>query len=164
MRRSLAEDLVQETLTAALTARERYSGAASERTWLIGILKNKLIDHLRRAGRETLLDPHDEVDDTIETMFQNDPGRHWQSEPSPWANPSGALEQQQFWRAFADCLDTVPARQAQAFTLTEIEGLSSDEVCKVLGVAATNLWVLLYRARMRLRTCLEQRWFVPEDG
>jgi RNA polymerase sigma-70 factor (ECF subfamily) len=153
-----AEDLVQETLLAALTARERFAGESTLRTWLIAILKNKLIDHFRRHAREMPLSD-DLDDDTIEAMFQDNPSQHWRSPPSVWANPAGALEQHQFWQAFTDCLKRLPPRQAQAFGLCELDGLSGEEACKVLGLSSSNLWVLMHRARLRLRQCLETRWF-----
>jgi RNA polymerase sigma-70 factor (ECF subfamily) len=153
-----AEDLVQETLLAALTARERFAGQSSVRTWLIAILKNKLIDHLRRRAREA--PPVDEPDDElIDELFEDDPGQHWRSAPGVWANPSGALEQTEFWQVFSDCLAQLPPRQAQAFGLCELDGLAGEEACKVLGLSPSNLWVLMHRARLRLRQCLETRWF-----
>jgi RNA polymerase sigma-70 factor (ECF subfamily) len=158
-----AEDLVQETLLAALTARERFAGQSSVRTWLIAILKNKLIDYLRRHAREAPL-ADDPDDDLIDAMFQDDPGQHWRSPPSVWANPAGALEQTQFWEAFTDCLQQLPPRQAKAFGLCELDGLTGEEACKVLELTASNLWVLMHRARLRLRQCLETRWFGRERG
>ncbi len=160
---SAAEDLVQETLLAALTARERFAGQSSVRTWLIAILKNKLIDYLRRRAREA--PPAEEPDDElIDAMFEDDPGQHWRSAPSVWTNPSGALEQTQFWQVFSDCLAQLPPRQAEVFGLTELDGLSGEEACKVLGLSASNLWVLMHRARLRLRQCLETRWFGRKQG
>lgn len=153
-----AEDLVQETLLAALTARQSFAGESSLRTWLIAILRNKLADHFRRRAREAPL--ADEPDDeTIEAMFQNDPGEHWRVPPSPWANPVEALEQRQFWQAFTACLEQLPPRQAEVFGLCELDGLGGEETCKVLGLSPSNLWVLMHRARLRLRQCLETGWF-----
>jgi RNA polymerase sigma-70 factor (ECF subfamily) len=147
-----AEDLVQETLLAAWRAKD---------TWLIAILKNKLIDHFRRASRETPLPDVADTDEAIDALFMehND---HWAHPPSAWANPDDALEQTEFWDVFQDCLAGLPARQAQAFTLTEIDGLSTEELCKALAAQPSNVWVMLHRARLRLRECLEQRWFGAE--
>lgn len=154
---SLAEDLVQDTLLAALAAARSYSGAASERTWLIAILKNKLIDHQRRAGRETPLPDTVEDDDLSALVF--DARGHWTLRPQEWGRPHEALEQQQFWQVLEECVRALPARLAEAFLLREVDGLLADEVCKVLALTPSNLWVSLHRARLRLRLCLETRWF-----
>ncbi len=155
---TLAEDLVQDTLLAALRARQGFAGESSERTWLTAILKNKIIDHFRRAWRETPLPDMDGPDEAIDAMFR-DSNNHWVQPPSAWAHPDQALEQAEFWRIFQDCLAALPARQAQAFALNEFDDQSSEQLCKILEVSASNLWVLLHRARMRLRECLEQHWF-----
>lgn len=155
---AIAEDLVQETLLAAWRAQAGFAGEAAERTWLIAILKNKLIDHFRRSSRETPLPDMADTDDAIDALFAQHNG-HWAHTPAAWSDPDDALEQAEFWRAFQDCLANLPARQAQAFTLTEIDGLSTEELCKVLAAQPSNVWVMLHRARLRLRECLEQRWF-----
>lgn len=152
-----AEDLVQETLLAAFSARARFAGLSSERTWLIGILKNKLIDHLRRRAREQPLPEETDEDEALEALFS--PEGHWLRLPAAWENPFTALEQKQFWQVFIRCLAALPAAQAQAFRLREVDGVDSEIVCKVLGVSTTNLWVLLHRSRLRLRQCLEKQWF-----
>lgn len=157
---SLAEDLVQETLLAALKARERFAGESSERTWLIAILKNKLVDHIRRVGREAPLPDDADGSDALDALF--DDRDHWSVRPLNWGRPHETLENQQFWRVLMDCLATLPARLAEGFVLREIDGLTADEVCKVLEVSTSNLWVSLHRARMRLRLCLETQWFSHE--
>ena len=155
---SLAEDLVQETLLAALAARERFAGESSERTWLIAILKNKITDHHRRAGREAPLPEGD--DDALDALFNE--RDHWSVRPLDWGRPHETLENQQFWAVLMECLKALPARLAEGFVLREIEGLTAEEVCKVLEVTSSNLWVSLHRARMRLRLCLETQWFSHE--
>jgi RNA polymerase sigma-70 factor (ECF subfamily) len=162
-----AEDLVQETLLAAWRARHQFAGNSSERTWLVGILKHKLADHWRRRAREskTFEPPPDGddagQDDLLTRIFDAAANDHWRSTPSAWRDPDAALEQQQFWRVFADCLARLPPAQAQAFSLWEIDGVTGSDACKVLEIAPTNLWVMLHRARLRLRQCLESRWFEP---
>jgi len=153
-----AEDLVQETLLAAWRAKDSFAGQATERTWLIAILKNKLIDHFRRTSRETPLPDMADTDDAIDALF-NEHTDHWLHPPANWSRPDNALEQAEFWQVFQDCLAGLPARQAQAFTLTEVDGLSTEELCKALAAQPSNVWVMLHRARLRLRECLEQRWF-----
>ena len=157
---SLAEDMVQETLLAAWRAKESFAGGSSERTWLIAILKNKLIDHFRRASRKAPLPEMDDSDEAIDALFSAH-SDHWVRRPTPWANPDDALEQSEFWRIFQECLRGLPARQAQLFTLCEIEGLSTEELCKVAQAQPSNVWVMLHRARLRLRSCLEKEWFGP---
>ena len=158
----LAEDLVQETLAAALRARGRYEGRSSVSTWLTGILRHKIADHLRRTGREQPLgEDLARVDDVADRVF--DRHGHWNVDVRQWSEPDRALEQEGFWRALWQCLEGLPPRMAQALMLRELEGLSSEAVCEVLGIRTTNnLWVILSRARMRLRACLEERWFADD--
>ncbi len=158
---AVAEDLVQETLLAALRARDSFAGAAAERTWLIAILKNKLIDHFRRQAHESPLPDLDNTDDAIDALFSDEQGGHWARPPAAWGNPETALDQARFWEAFNDCLAGLPERQARIFALSEVDGLSTDELCKVLEAQPSNVWVMLHRARLRLRECLELRWFGP---
>lgn len=154
---ALAEELVQDTFVAALAARSQFSGQASERTWLIAILKNKMVDHLRRAQREEPLPDDVDSEEMLDALFNH--RGHWSLRPLDWGHPDEALESQQFWRVFENCLAGVPVRLADAFFLREVDGLTAEEVCKVLDVSPSNLWVSLHRARMRLRLCLELQWF-----
>ena len=155
-----AEDLVQETLLAALLARPGFAGRSTERTWLIGILKNKLVDFLRKSSREQSFGEMANTEIEIDALFDTE--GHWKSPPSTWENPANALEQKQFWNVMAKCLGSLPPRHAQVFSLCELDGLDSTEACKVFGIAATNVWVMLHRARLRLRQCLETHWFGRE--
>src|SRR3569833_2665186 len=157
----LAEDMVQETLLAARQARARYSGASSERTWLIGILKHKIVDHLRKAHRET--PAGDELADHLDGLFVV--LGLWRFVIAPWSAPDRAFEQREFWRIFADCIEHLPRRLADALLLREIDGLDSEAICKELGIVTTNnLWVILSRARLRLRQCLDAHWFQRDSG
>jgi len=155
---AIAEDLVQETLLAALRARQSFAGESSERTWLIAILKNKIVDHFRREARMAPLPDSEDPDALIDALFKKS-NDHWQNVPAAWADPDASLENSRFWQVFRDCLGGLPRRQAEAFALTELDGLDTGELCKVLSVSASNAWVLLHRARLRLRECLEQQWF-----
>lgn len=156
---ALAEDLVQDTLLAAWRAQDSFAGQSTERTWLIAILKNKIVDHYRRHSREVPLPEMDNMDDALQAMFKSNAGDHWLRPPAVWENPQASLEQSEFWDVMQDCLAKLPERQAQVFSLSELEGLTTDELCKVLGVSPSNVWVLLHRARLRLRECLERSWF-----
>lgn len=163
--RDAAEDLVQETLLAALQSKGDFAGRSSERTWLIGILRHKLADHWRRHGREAPLENCTDAadpDELLELLFDAENGDHWRAPPFHWLKPDAALEQRQFWDVLSDCIGDLPPAQAQAFALCEIDGVAGAEVCKVLDVSPTNLWVMLHRARLRLRQCLEIHWFA--DG
>ncbi len=153
-----AEDLVQETFLAALHARASFSGHASERTWLIGILKRKAVDHLRRTSREGSASDADAVAGA-DAGFFTARGK-WRLLPERWAgDPHRALEEKEFWKAFGHCMANLPPRLADAFCLHEVEELDGREVCKVLDVSPTNLWTQLHRARLALRRCLEVHWF-----
>ena len=148
-----AEDVVQETLLAALQARTRYAGRSSVKTWLTGILKHKIIDAIRRMSREAPALSGDE----FEALF--DERGHWVEMPAAWADPGAALEQGRFFAALEMCLARLPHKTSQAFMMREHLGLETSEICKELAVTPTHCWVLLYRARMALRECLSKEWF-----
>ncbi|MGA0025175.1 MAG: sigma-70 family RNA polymerase sigma factor [Burkholderiales bacterium] len=155
-----AEDAVQETLLAAMEGAARFSGKSAVRTWLTGILKHKIIDHLRRSGREQPLtgsgDERSEAD-AVDALFAED--GHWREFPADWGNPAAALENSRFRAAFEMCLQRLPARTAQVFAMREVMELPTEEICKALQITSTNCWVMLHRARLTLRECLELQWF-----
>ena len=154
---SVAEDLVQETFLAALRARENFKGRSAGRTWLIAILKHKIVDYIRKKIREPSSDKIETLSDLADSDF-NDKGE-WQIRPFKWAiNPGKIYEQKEFLDVLYLCLAELPERLAEAFMLREMDGLSTEEVCKALSITATNSWVMLYRARMSLRRCLENKW------
>lgn len=157
--RTAAEDAVQETLLAALQAGGRFDGRSSVRTWLIGILKHKIADHLRSQVRERPLEREDEdrAAEEVEAMFGED--GHYAERPSDWHNPDQALQQRRFFDALERCMQALPVNTARAFMMREVLGMETGEICKELGISATNCWVLLHRARMALRACLENSWF-----
>ncbi|MCG3112877.1 MAG: sigma-70 family RNA polymerase sigma factor [Candidatus Manganitrophus sp. SB1] len=160
----LAEDAVQETLLSAFQGRNRFLGQASERSWLIGILKHKVIDYFRKISRETPIEDLSRFEDQMEGAF--DENGHWKRDgtgPCEWnADPERLLERKQFWIALDRCLSKLPSRMAHVFSLREIDGVSSEQVCEVLNLTASNLWVLMHRARMQLRQCLEIHFFGKE--
>ena len=160
--RYAAEDLVQETFVAAMGGRDGFRGDSSERTWLIGILRHKILDHLRRSGRErpASAEAEGEGDDdpAIEGLF--DERGMWKKHPAPWRpDPHALMEDEEFWAVFERCRQGLPERQGRAFALRVVDQLESAEVCDALGIRSNNLWVMLHRARTRLRECLENRWF-----
>ena len=161
--RDVAEDLVQETFLAALQGSYRESGPSAERRWMIGILKHKIIDYFRRMTREPLHDSHQPPDGQLgDEDFLAD-GR-WNQELAAaihgWPeNPDGLLERKQFWEVFSTCLEKLPPRTAQVFTLWEMDEVETDEICRLVGLTPTNLGVILHRARKQLRNCLSGRYF-----
>ena len=156
--RSAAEDLVQETFLAALKSRGSFTGGSSEATWLVGVLKHKIADHFRRQALEAPLEDADLREQPDPSVF--DASGHWTSGPADWGgNPADLYREGKFLEQFRKCLSGLSPNHANAFTLREIEGAETGEICKVLNVTETNLWVILHRARMQLRRCLETRWF-----
>jgi RNA polymerase sigma-70 factor (ECF subfamily) len=152
-----AEDAVSETLVAALEKPQAFSGQSQLKTWLVGILKHKVIDQLRRHKREATLPTDDDAEDIDELLFAAD--GHWREMPADWGAPDDVLRQRQFIEVLEACLEHLPPAQARCFMMREWLELSSDEVCKELAITSTNLWVLLHRARLRLRECLQAGWF-----
>ena len=155
----LAEDVVQETLVAALEGRAKFSGKSSHRTWLTGILKHKIIDVLRRRAREQPLAARDDESeaDAVDALFQQD--GHWRQFPADWGHPERSFENKKFWEVFELCSQLMPVRTARAFMMREVMELTTEEICKELAITPTNLWVMLHRARLSLRECLEIKWF-----
>jgi RNA polymerase sigma-70 factor (ECF subfamily) len=162
--RAHAEEAVQDALTAALDARDRFSGRSSERTWLTAILKHKVIDRIGRLCREREAVVPSPGDGVPSDYF--DAYGHWKREPAAWGgDPERLLERKELHQAIERCISGLPERHRQAFVLREVDGLSSAEICKAMGISRTNLWVMLHRARLQLRECLEDQWFVkPEEG
>jgi RNA polymerase sigma-70 factor, ECF subfamily len=161
---ALAEEVVQETFLAALQARERFSGRSSERTWLVGILKHKIADYYRQVSRER---PVEDVQAWTEETREAFDGGHWNMDqgagPLEWGGSAeSVVQEKEFREILSQCLSYLPERLAAAFTLREMEALNTKEVCKILNISATNLWVMLHRARHQMRQCLERRWFELE--
>lgn len=154
-----AQDVVQETLLAAMQGAERYSGKASVRTWLTGILKHKIIDQIRKLSREMATGADDEEGSTgdFDALF-NERGAHAEM-PSDWGSPETALAQKKFFEVLERCMEGLPKNTARVFAMREIMGMDTEEICKQTGISATNCGVLLYRARTALRLCLNERWF-----
>jgi len=160
-RSDMAEDLVQETLLAALRGQQQFRGEADERTWLLAILKRKIIDQLRRKGRESSFTSIDKPDEWINDLF--DQRERWRVAPGNWERgPGAAMERAEFWGVFSLCLGKLPRRMAEVFSQREIDQLHAEEICKDLAITPTNLWVILYRARLRLWKCLDANWFGGE--
>jgi RNA polymerase sigma-70 factor, ECF subfamily len=146
---AVAEDLVQETFLAALHGRNRFKGHSAVKTWLSAILKNKIVDYLRKKIREQAMNDTNSITETVDGYFHRNGS--WKIRPEKWnLDPSKIYEQHEFMDTFYKCLSELPDRLSKAFVLREMEGYSTKEICNVLQVSSTNIWVMLYRARMFL--------------
>ena len=159
----LAEEAVQEALLAALESVGTFGGKSSLRTWLTSILRFKVIDLQRRAITER---HHFEAADFaaasedegwLDELF--DTTGHWRDAPQAWSDPEAALEQRRFWEAFEKCLDRLPPAAGRVFFKREILGEETETICKDERITASNCWVILHRARLGLRECLDKSWF-----
>lgn len=156
--RHATEDVLQETFLAALKSVNKFRGDSNPRTWLVGLLRRKIADHYRKAYREGQAESLDATDPTIDAWF--DKKGSWIALPKRCElDPAELLERADFWTVVQRCLQALPDRLAEAFTLRVVDNQTPDEVCKVLSITPTNLWVALHRARARLRACLEANWF-----
>ena len=161
--RSVAEDLVQETLLAGLKSLERFRAASSAKTWLTGILKHKILDSYRKRYRDYPLDDIVRFADTVGDDYKATGG--WQNRPARWTeDPMAVLEQREFLKVLHQCLEGLSDRLAHAFAMRELDGESTATICKVLNISSTNCWVMLHRARAAMRRCLEVNWLAPQGG
>jgi RNA polymerase sigma-70 factor (ECF subfamily) len=160
---AVAEDLVQETFLAALKGSTRFAGRSAEKSWLVGILKNKICDHYRKAGRETsFTDLGFYEDEESDRFVASGPLKdEWIHDMGPldWCSPGASLDSERFWETFRDCLGKLPKNVATVFMMREADDLETREICATMNITENNLWVMLHRARMALRRCLEANWF-----
>ncbi len=158
---TVAEDLVQETFLAALRSFKNFQYRSSIKTWLTGILKNKIMDFFRKRYRE-LPSSQDVIERVVMDDFF-DERDNWAIKPRKWQeNPQHIHERKEFMSVLMKCLSTISKKQADAFRLREINQVDTDEICKVLKISATNYWVLMHRARLQIRKCLEMQWFLSK--
>jgi RNA polymerase sigma-70 factor (ECF subfamily) len=161
-----AEDAVQETFLAALKGGKAFAGKSAEKSWLVGILKNKIFDYYRTAGREMAFTDLEFYSDEESGRFVSEGAfkGSWIHElgPEEWPNPGQGLDNEKFWQAYRDCAGKLPKNIAAVFNLRELDGVESKEICALLNISESNLWVMLHRARMALRRCLETNWFAHE--
>jgi RNA polymerase sigma-70 factor (ECF subfamily) len=151
-----AEEAVQETLLAALKALSQFEGRSQPLTWLMSILKRKVVDRLRAAARQA---PALELEE-LDAWF--DATGHWRRSPRRWDDPAAVAERAEFWGVVRGCVGKLPPRMAEAFTLRTLDHFASTDVCRELAISPGNLWVLLHRARLQLVRCLEIHWFDTE--
>jgi len=161
--RQAAEELVQETFLAALQAIDRFEGKSTLRTWLTGILKHKIIDRIRKIPRDPLADLRNpELQDSypFEELGQ------WKNEEAqkPWnVSPEKIAEQKEFMSVLEKCLSRLPDRMRNIFLLREVDGFNRKEICEQLELTSSNVGVLLHRARLALRECLQKKWLKTEE-
>ena len=158
-----AEDAVQETFLAALKGIRPFQGRSAEKTWLTGILKNKVYDYFRESAREmsfTDLEFYDDEEgDRFVTEGLGSGGWIHSQAPQEWTSMGDSLDNDLFWKTYRDCAGRLPERVSTVFNLRELDGLETKELCVMLNISESNLWVMLHRARMALRRCLEINWF-----
>jgi RNA polymerase sigma-70 factor (ECF subfamily) len=160
-----AEDLVQESIEAALRNSASFAGRSTLKTWVFAILRNRIIDHLRTAKRtvpmSSLVDDDEDWQERLETLF-NERGR-WRDGPRPvaWPSPEESMQTRQFWVVFEHCLDHLPANTGRVFMMREFLGFEADEICAQLGITSSNCYVILHRARLKLRGCMDSGWGRP---
>lgn len=153
--RTVAEDLVQTTLTGAFKNRESFKGSSKESTWLVGILKHKIMDHFRTKNRNIPFDPDDPIQ-AASIKKQSIDGKENQDPANFHGSPSRVAETGEMMGLMMKCLETLPPVLKSTFILRELENLESDVICKELDITPTNLWVSLHRARTKLRGCMEE--------
>ncbi len=162
-----AEDAVQETFLAALKGGKNFAGRSAEKSWLVGILKNKIYDYFRKAGRETSFTDlnfySDQQNDNFIAEGAGQGGWIQEYAPQEWPAAGENLDHELFWQTYRDCSSRLPKNVAAVFNLREVDGLETREICKMLNVSENNLWVMLHRARMALRRCLETHWFTKNQ-
>lgn len=159
---AMAEDVVQETLIAVLQGQATFANRSSVKTWVFSILKRKVIDALRVRQREvpiSQLGSGDEEAESHDDLFDRHGFWNREHRPQRWVDTDDSLEQQQFWHVLELCLDHLPERTSRVFMMREFLELETDEICRELAITTSNCWVILHRARMGLRLCLEDTWF-----
>ncbi len=159
----LAEDAVQEALLGALKNASSFGARAALKTWVFAILKNKIADILRQKQRLVYVaDVANEYgsEEDFTSLFDAKGFWHANERPIAWSNPEESFREGQFWRVFEACLERLPSNQARVFMMREFIELDSHEICATVGITISNLNVMLHRARIHLRECLENRWFI----
>ena len=154
-----AEDVVSETLLAALESAGSFAQKSQIKTWVVGILKHKIIDQFRRAGREISADAQMEAAEADDLEDLYDRTGHKVKAALDWGDPHAALERTEFFEVLQACVDKLPAGLGRIFMMREWLEYETDQICKEMSISSTNCFVMLHRARMRLRECLEMNWF-----
>ncbi len=152
-----AEELVQSAFFAALKSQNSFAGKSTEKTWLFGILKHKIMDFFRSSKNTISIDP---TSDKKSGLIKFDSSGHMIQKPGDWKlDPEKTTENNELAQVLAQCLKGLPEKYHRIFVLKEIDGISSEEICNEFDIKPTNLWVILHRARNQLKQCLESKWF-----
>ncbi len=152
-----AEEVVQDTFVSALKNVKQFAGRGNERAWLIGILKNKIIDVFRKRKRNPVNVDH-EKSDIAEMLF--DENGSWKKEIRASLKQSlDSIDREEFWKILKQCMNLLPSRHADAFTMRTMDEVPTEKICKALKLTASNYWVILHRARLQLSGCMKQNWF-----
>jgi len=161
--RHVAEDIVQETFLSALNGADGFKGEASEKNWLFTILKNKIIDHYRRKAKEQAIVSMPDLR-AVEDDWFNEDGR-WEKNkiPKTWRASDNPMERLEIRKVINWCKSHLKEMQQHVFTLKYLEGIDSEEICKVLNISTSNYWVLIHRARLQMRDCVEKTWLQTKD-
>jgi RNA polymerase sigma-70 factor (ECF subfamily) len=158
----LAQDLVQDTFLSALKAIDTYKGEASEKTWLVSILKNKIIDHYKKAStrNESPLQLPSYETPSLDYFFNKEKNGHWQSESKPkdWGGQDTTYDTKEFYKILESCLGKLPEKWKGVFTMSLLEDADAKLVCKEFNLSSSNFWVIIHRAKLQVRACLEKNW------
>ncbi len=160
---ALAEDLVQDTFLAGINAQSTYKALASEKTWLVSILKNKIIDHYKKAStrNESPLQISSDEAPSYDYFFDKQKMGHWQKETSPkdWGtNTEAQIETKEFYGVLEKCMSKIPEKWQGIFKMSLLDEKDSALVCKEFSLSSSNFWVIMHRAKLQIRECLEKNW------
>lgn len=160
--------MVQDAIEAALRGASSFAGRSSLKTWVFGILRNRIVDHIRRAWRtvpmSSLVGEEEGWEEHLDSLFTERGAWADAARPTSWPRPEESLQEPEFWIVFETCLNHLPASPARVFMMREFQGFEADEICKHLGITTSNCHVLLHRARLKLRGCMETGWGRPGEG
>lgn len=157
-----AEEVVQETFLNGIKYLHQYSGKGSQQAWLLGILKRKIIDFVRKRNKHQKAQPYEDDHDPSNQLF-DDKG-NWKQGSIPWSTaPDRDMQSEELWKVVNDCLGHLPPGQADVFMLSVMEGMTSEQICKELSITPSNLWVRMHRARLGLAKCVGGQWFSPDE-
>lgn len=152
-----AEEAVQETFLAAIGKQHQFKGRGNQRSWLLGILKRKILTLVRNRHRNRANPIDEDTHDATALLF--DERGCWLPDSLPAINSETQVELNELQSIVANCLSKLPQIQADVFMLSVMEGMENEEICKELGISASNLWVRMHRARLGLAKCVSTRWF-----
>ena len=156
-----AEEVVQETFLAGVRYSEQFAGRGSERGWLTGILKRKIVDFVRSRNKHDRVSSYEDDIDPSAQMF--DAIGNWKPGAINWSpSPDQSLELSELQAVVQECLSGLPQNQADVFVLSVMEEMDSEEICRELNITPSNMWVRMHRARLGLAKCVGSKWSIDE--